>query len=395
MPTQQQVELITLIHAKDWQAIKNRLDLIHPDDLDAPGYFAKGFFLAFGPTSQRNFTDAIHCLESAHHFAPTNVQYLNTLSEAYLQAKRPAMAMHAATQAMILVPGNLFSAIALGRAAWFCGEKELSIGAFDAAYHATPSDFPSLREHLHAITFGWSPFWKEPCFGKRITLVRMESRHRDFLSSCRRNIKFQHHYHLFQDSSTEAIERDLQSVNRSPLETKRISWVVEKNTIPIGLAELVDLNLNNSRAEILIGFPEEQSFGISLEATLLVMEFAFSRAGIHKLVSYVYGDNPNSQRNTLHLGFEQEGLLKSHVVDPVSDERLDLYINGCLATDFFQNKKLMQLANRLLGRIPEPSSARLNKKLLAQWNISSLISDLPQVVAECIGIRPSVSQSQF
>ena len=382
MTAQEQVELTALILAKNWQAVKNSLDLIHPDKLDAQGYFAKGFLLAFGPASQRNFADAIHCLETAHRLEPANIQYLNTLSEAYLQAKRPAIALRVVTLANNLEPGNLFSTIALGRAAWFCGEKELSLSAFGEAYRLTPPNLSALKEHLQAISFSLAPVWRDSRHGKRVALVRMAPKHRDFLMSCRRNTKFQHRYHLFQDSSNEAIERDLQSTNHSPLETKRISWIVEKDGDPAGLAELVDLNLNNSRAEILVGFPEEQLFGISLEATLLIMEFAFSKIGIHKLISYVYGDNPKSQRNTLHLGFQQEGLLKSHVVDPVSGERLDLYINGCLSTEFFQNKTLMKLASRLLGRVPEPNNAKFSGKIKNQLDIASMIANLPLVLAK-------------
>ncbi|MBL0009860.1 MAG: GNAT family N-acetyltransferase [Nitrosomonas sp.] len=387
MAAQEQVELTALILAKDWQAIKKILDSIHPDKLDAQGYFAKGFLLAFGPTSQRKLADAIPYLETAHRLVPANIQYLNTLSEAYLRANRPAIALRVATQASNLVPGNLSSTIALGRAAWFCGEKELSLSAFADAYRLTPPNLSPLKEHLQAISFSLATFWRESCYGKRVALVRMVPRHRDFLISCRRNTKFQHHYHLFQDSSNEAIERDLQSTNHSPLETKRIAWIVEKDRNPIGLAELVDLNLNNSRAEILVGFPEEQPFGISLEATLLIMEFAFSKIGIHKLISYVYGDNPKSQRNTLHLGFQQEGLLKSHVVDPASGERLDLYINGCLSTEFFQNKTIMKLANRLLGRAPEQNNAKFSRNLRYQLDISSMIINLPLIVAKDSGIE--------
>jgi len=119
------------------------------------------------------------------------------------------------------------------------------------------------------------------------------------------------------------------------------------------LAELVDINLQNSRAELIVGFPDTQTFGISLEATLLAIEFAFSKIGIRKLVSYVYGDNPNAQRNTLHLGFQAEGLLRDHVLDAASGECLDLHINGCLASDFFRNEIMLKLARRLLGRTPQ------------------------------------------
>ena len=145
MTAQEQVELTALILARNWQAVKNSLDLIHPDKLDAQGYFAKGFLFAFGPASQRNFADAIHCLETAHRLEPANIQYLNTLSEAYLQAKRPAIALRVVTLANNLEPGHLFSTIALGRAAWCCGEKELSISAFGDAYRWTPPNLSYLQ----------------------------------------------------------------------------------------------------------------------------------------------------------------------------------------------------------------------------------------------------------
>ena len=62
----------------------------------------------------------------------------------------------------------------------------------------------------------------------------------------------------------------------------------------------------------------------------------------------------------MHLGFRQEGLLRSHVVDPISEQPLDLFINGCLSHEFFNNQKLMVLANRLLGRTPhDPSEGQM------------------------------------
>lgn len=64
----------------------------------------------------------------------------------------------------------------------------------------------------------------------------------------------------------------------------------------------------------------------------------------------MYGDNHFSQKNTIHLGFEQEGLLKSHVYDPQSDSRLDLYVNGLLEEQFKQNPYYNLMAKKLLGR---------------------------------------------
>lgn len=330
----------------------SEMQAVIPEQIDDKGLFAKGFVMAFGPEAQRNLNEAIRYLEMAQKISPNNIQYLNTLSEAYLQAKRPAMALGVAMQSSKLASDEFTSFIALGRAAWFCSEQELALQAFSHAYRSVPAHLAQLKERLEILTFSVASFWNEPCRGKRVALIRLNTQHRGFLAACRNNAGFLHHYHLFQSSSAEEIDRDMLKAAKPPIETRQIAWVVEKDGSPIGLAELVDINLNNSRAEIIVGFPDEQSFGISLEATLLVIEFAFSKVGIRKLVSYVYGDNPKAQKNTLHLGFQAEGLLREHVVDAASGESLDLHVNGCLASDFFRNKIIMKLANRLLGRTP-------------------------------------------
>lgn len=344
---------LELLHAKNWKALAEFLDELPAELWNSSTSFAKGMLSAFGPAPFRNLPGAIAAIEQASILEPSNTRYLTVLSELYLQSKQLPMAMHAATLARALARQDPLTGIALGRIAWTCGERNLAYRAFNEVCQQIPAGKSHLIPLLKTVTLSLAPFWQQTCTGKRIVLSRMTSRHRSFLSFCRSNRDFQRHYHLFQDPSPEGIERDLREAERSPFETKKIAWIIEMDDRPIGLASLVGIDFNNSRAEILIGVPDERTFGIGLEATLLAMEFAFSTVKLSKLFSYVYSDNPDSQKNTLHLGFRQEGLLRSHVIDPVSKQPLDLFVNGCLADEFFHNKKLMALANRLLGRIPQ------------------------------------------
>lgn len=194
-------------------------------------------------------------------------------------------------------------------------------------------------------------------FGKKfilenVKLIRLSSQHIDFIHQCRTDPLFQNNYNIFQGDSLEVIKEDLKRSESSPLETNKIDWIVVKNDKPVGLSSLVNLDMKNSRAELLVGFPNKISHSASLESTILVIEFAFCTLGLKKLYSYVYVNNQNGQRNTLHLGFEQEGYLKSHIFNPSTGERLDLYVNAYFPETFFSDQRIIKMAKRLLGRRP-------------------------------------------
>lgn len=349
-------DLALLLQEKNWSAVKERLAITPPAAFNAQCHFALGMLSAFGAAEDRNLAVAIEHLERATQLEPSNVKYLTLLSETYLQARLPDMALRIAKQAKALAPENYFALIALGRAAVGSGERDLARMSYLEAHRLAPANLTNLKAQLQAMAFDLEPFWHEPQHGKRVALVRLQAKHADYLLACRRNTAFQHRYHLFQAATPQAVECEVQDASRPCRDSKKMAWVVERNGTAIGLAELVEIDFHNLKAEILIGFPDAQPYGISLETSLLVMEFAYSKIGLRKLLSHVYSDNPQSQRNTLHLGFRQEGLLRSQVIAPVSKAPLDLWINGCLAAEFFENAALMKMANKLLGRAVLPAA---------------------------------------
>lgn len=346
-------KLAQWIKLADWPRISQYLSNVADADYDAADYFAKGLLFVYGVKEQRNISLALSLIEKACLLDPAKANFKNTYSEVLLQAKQPTKALEIALLTQERFPRNAMSAIALGRAAWECKNREIAYRSYQEALQLLPGNLTEVRNQIDNMVLKLAPFWWKSLQGRNLEIVRKGKQHSDFLLECRQNKDFHHHYNLFQEATEHAVQRELKFADRPPLQSKKIEWVVEKYGKPIGLAALVDLNMNNSRGELLIGFPGAVSPLSSVEATLLVLEFAFSTIGLFKVYSYVYSDNPNGQKNTLSLGFKQEGILRSHVKDPHFKQRLDLYANGCFQEEFFGNPALMKMALRLLGRIPQ------------------------------------------
>jgi diamine N-acetyltransferase len=155
-------------------------------------------------------------------------------------------------------------------------------------------------------------------------------------------------FHRFQPADDAAIDQFIQRSDSRPRLNRRLDWIVHDGPEAIGLASLVDLDHEQRRAELLVGFPRAEGRpAAALKASLAAMQFAFGALKLNRLISYVYGDNPASQANTLHLGLRQEGLLREHLrVDGVA---LDLHVNGLLAREYFADARLQRLLQRWGG----------------------------------------------
>lgn len=342
--------LMAQAQAGCWEELATSLAKLTADQYDITALLARALLYTYGPETSRNVTQALTDLETACQLAPDNSQYLSTLSELQLQAGQHQQALATAQQARRVDNGNGMAAIALGRAAWACKHIPLARHSFQAASQLLPEDASHIRQQLNSMSFRLAPFWWQPVQGKRLTLVRMTAAHYEFVLKCRNNAAFQQRYNLFQPASRQAVKKDLQQAEQHPLENNHIEWVVEKQGVPIGLAALTDLSMEHSRAELLVGFPGTPTPFNSVEATLLVLEFAFATLGLQKIYSHVYASNPHSQRSSIHIGFEQEGVLRSHIKAPNSNKRLDLYANGYLPDKFYKRSKTTRLFKRLLGR---------------------------------------------
>lgn len=204
-----------------------------------------------------------------------------------------------------------------------------------------------------------SPEWLLPIEGKHLILRRQEPRHAPFLQSCFRNLEFTTRYNrnLFQHSTLSALDAALKkSTEKHPCETNTLDWVIERkiDSRTIGLASLTAISFLHQRAELLVGIPDTEKIqtplGAGLEASLLAIDFAFNRIGLHKITSIVYGDNISAQNQTVELGFEPEGIQKEQLWDDKNHCYKDIYNNGLRIESMRSNRRLAQLSKRLLGR---------------------------------------------
>jgi diamine N-acetyltransferase len=202
-----------------------------------------------------------------------------------------------------------------------------------------------------------SPIGVEPLQGRKVFLERCSPEHAPFVWQCSQNNDFMDLYRLTQNrhlTEEQIRERLKKERNYLPQQLKRIEWVIHlKNNDakqPIGLTALADYKPAFRRAEFLIGIavPEYRRAGLALEASLLVMDFAFNQVLIHKLIAYTYGYNQDAQENVVSLGFTQEGFLREHMLFS-KHGFVDLNINGLLESEFRHNQRLSRFSKRLLG----------------------------------------------
>lgn len=227
-----------------------------------------------------------------------------------------------------------------------------------------------------------APIGLNPLEGQSVILVRANPDYLDFIHDIYTNNDFMDLYRLSQDRAlpkTELKDRLQQEATQLPQNLKRIEWVIIKKSPsennPIGLAAIADYQIHHNRAELLLGIsaPSERHTLHSLETALLVLDFAFNIIRLHKLISYVYGYNLKAQKNTLHLGFTQEALLKEHYFTPQGF--IDLYQNRLLEQEFRSNNKLAKLSLRLLGRDITQKN-RLKTEVLGKQELDHLTSQL-------------------
>ena len=221
------------------------------------------------------------------------------------------------------------------------------------AWLPEPFQLPALAHH---------PLWHTPLRGRTVMLMRPQREHSDFLARLLDTPSFVERYNAFIGQGTAAVEAFVARTQQAPLQTRQIDWVVTTaGGVPLGLACLADIDLENQRAELLIGFPELPGMRQKMvEATLLLLAAAFRHLKLQKLVSYVYQDNVPAQQATMHLGFQSEGVLRSHVRHRLSGDRKDLHVNGLLREDYFQNTYLMRMGKRTAGSRYPLDCLRLN-----------------------------------
>ena len=88
-----------------------------------------------------------------------------------------------------------------------------------------------------------------------------------------------------------------------------------KNKIPIGSVYLRDIDTNNLKAEygIFIGEEAYLGKGIGTEVAKLMLQYAFDKLGLHKVILRVFAENNRAINSYRNAGFIEEGCFQDDV----------------------------------------------------------------------------------
>lgn len=308
--------------------------------------------------SQNRLGDAAACFRKAIELRPDYRHALNNLGNVLQKMNKASDAVACYHKALVLQENYPEAHNNLGQALKSIGRIDEARNHFHRAVELRQDFQQAIRNCLEV-----DPIWLVPLDGKNLYLRRYQQEDAAYLNQCYQNAVFmrQYNHYIPRHQHMADLAAKLQQAHAMhPCQLRTVDWVIfRKNAAqPVGVANLVEIQLAHRRAEFQIGLPDpgDHASGIGLEATLLVLDYAFNRVGLNKLTTVVYGDNAVSQKNTLALGFIQESYLREQLIDASNGKFLDLYGNGMTAGDFRANTRLSKLSRRLLKRdITAPS----------------------------------------
>ena len=214
--------------------------------------------------------------------------------------------------------------------------------------------FELLTSQLDPVKYGNFLFENNPIWWAEISagickLSRRSSKDADFVRQIWSDRDFIYSFHRHANSLPNELDKLKKLLDKEYLalisDTHAIHWIV-KDRIgkPWGLLSITGVSLAHKRAEVLLGITDGAPLGLSTAAMLVLFQFYFKAIRFHKLLSFIYEDNPHSLKGTLHLGFKEEGRLRKQVIDPRSNDYVNLIQTGLLAEDAFSeaNKCLMK-----------------------------------------------------
>lgn len=104
-------------------------------------------------------------------------------------------------------------------------------------------------------------------------------------------------------------------LTRALAEDDRKFWIIELDGAPVGLANLVKIDRENSKCEwaYYLADPATRGRGVGAVVEYLVLSFVFERLGLNRLWCEVFLDNEAVWRTHEGFGFRREALLRDHV----------------------------------------------------------------------------------
>ena len=140
---------------------------------------------------------------------------------------------------------------------------------------------------------------------------------------------------IFQEEFTKEIHENWM---KNKVETGEVIQFIIKlkiNNKPIGSVYLRDIMNNNAEYGIFIGEDLERGNGCGSEAANLIIDYAFSKLGLDKIILRVFKDNIYAIRSYKKVGFVDS--FEKEIV--IQGEKKKLLFMEILSSEFLKNRK--------------------------------------------------------
>ena len=210
----------------------------------------------------------------------------------------------------------------------------------------------NLKNQWLGLSEGLHPNYWLPLGCNAIQLRRLGLADQKPLMSLLQEPQFIHQYLPSLQANERYVEQwcGVAQTARSPM--KRIEFaVVQSNRDELlGLASLGNIDLEGGSAEFLVGInvhARTSGLGaVGLQASVLLMTWAFRVLNLKKLISFVYDNNRVAQSGTLRLGFLQEDFLINQIKNTHTGELTSIFKNGLTKHQFENNSQLQRWVQR-------------------------------------------------
>lgn len=353
-PTPTAADLQAWLRAGDWPRLQSHFS--HRAPAGAEEFAARALLLTRAERTRERTAQILADWRQACALQPSHLLHAVNLAQALLDAGQADEAVQLTSVLVQRAPHSYPAAEKHALALHACGRWSQAAAAGARAAQAAAAAGITPSEATRAVYADLAlPWWKPlPVGNAWLRLPAPEDA--AFLRGLFNDPAFMRRFHRYQRGDDGAVSSFIDRARRPPREVRRRDWIVlDRHGSAAGLAAIVDVDALNQRGELLIGVHEPRAGeSLALKASLAAIDFAFAQLGLEKLVSYVYGDNPVARANTLHLGFRDEGLLRSHLKE--GDGRLDMHVSGLLRTEFNADSRMQRLRSRWLAS-PTPGAA--------------------------------------
>lgn len=129
--------------------------------------------------------------------------------------------------------------------------------------------------------------------------------------------------------------------------TDRYDAVIEADGNPIGLIGLLSIDTKNKKAEYYITLGERNYLGkgIAMQASRLLLEYAFLQMGLNRVYLYTETENIAAVKAYKRIGFKREGVIRQDIYS--KGRYVDRYVYGITKEDFLgiQSTPILKIDN--------------------------------------------------